>query len=145
MEEEVVEIKDPKAVLAALERAKEDAKKFREQYESLVEETNALKEQVEAAKAERRDIAVRRAVSEAGADADRVMQFLKLDGISYEDGKLVGFDDEFSKLKTALPELFDPKRRVGGRVELETDSKANASKTVTEMQVERLLGHSGRR
>lgn len=133
-----VTIKDPAAVLAALERAKADAKKYREEYEALSAELTPIKEELDTMKSELKTNAVKRAVKDAGADPDRVMQFMKLDGIEYKDGKLDGFDDAFETVKTALPELFDPKRRVGGRADMETGD-ANVQKSVSEMQAERLL------
>jgi hypothetical protein len=141
MSEEDVEIKDPKAVLAALERAKEDAKKYREQYEALAAEHDPVKAELDKVKGYIRDTAIERAIEEAGADPKRVMQFIKTDSIKYADGKLEGFDEEFTKVKTALPELFDPKRRVGGRVESEINGDPNHVKSVSEMQAERLLGN----
>lgn len=137
--EEEVTIENPKAVLAALERAKEDAKKYREQYEALVTETDAMKEELGKMRDGVKADAIRRKVEAEGADPDRVMQFLKTEGIEYKDGELEGFEDNFKALKTALPELFDPKRRVGGKVELETKGENNATKSVTELQVDRLL------
>lgn len=134
-----VEIKDPAAVLAALERAKDDAKKFREQYEALVAETEPIRDELNSIKEERKQDAIKRAVRDAGADPERIMQFLKTDGIEYTDGKLAGFEENFNTLKTALPELFDPKRRVGGKVEAELTGHANHVKSVSEVQAERLL------
>lgn len=142
MEEEAT-IENPKAVLAALERAKEDAKKFREQYEALVAETDPLREELNKMRNDVKTDAIRRKVESEGADPDRVMQFLKTEGIEYKDGELEGFDDNFKTLKTALPELFDPKRRVGGKVELETRGDNNHVKNVSQMQVERLLKNVG--
>lgn len=140
MSEEVQEvtIKDPAAVLAALERAKADAKKYREEYEAITAQLTPIKEELDKMKGEMKTNAVKRAVADAGADPERVMQFLKMDDIDYKAGKLEGFDDAFDTVKTALPELFDPKRRVGGRVELET-GEANHVKSVSELQAERLL------
>lgn len=143
MEDENVQIEDPKAVLAALARAKEDAKKYREQYEGLVAETDSMREELSKMREGVKADAIRRKVEAEGADPERVMQFLKTEGIEYKDGELEGFEDNFKALKNALPELFDPKRRVGGRVELETKGENNAMKSVTELQVERLLRNVG--
>ena len=136
---EEVEIKDPAAVLAALERAKADAKKYREELEALQAETTPIREELDKMRNDMKSNAIKRAVKDAGADPDRIMQFLKVDEIQYKDGELEGFDDAFNTVKTALPELFDPKRRVGGQVELETNGNPNHIKSVTEMQVERLM------
>lgn len=138
MSEEVL-IEDPKAVLAALARAKEDAKRYREELEAMQAEFGPIKEELDSLRGEIKTNAIKRAVAETGADPDRVLQFLKTEDIEYKDGKLEGFDDNFKSLKTALPELFDPKRRVGGKVELETDGKVHHQKSVSELQAEKLL------
>lgn len=57
------EIRDPEAVLAALERAKEDAKKHREQYEALLAEHEPLKAELDSIRADQRNDAIKRAVS----------------------------------------------------------------------------------
>lgn len=138
MSEEVI-IEDPKAVLAALERAKADAKRYREELEAVQAELTPVKEELDAMRGEIKTNAIKRAVKDAGADPERVMQFLKTDGIEYKDGKLEGFEENFKTLKTALPELFDPKRRVGGKVELETDGKVQHQRSTSEIQADRLL------
>lgn len=143
-EVEEVTIENPKAVLAALDRAKEDAKKFREQYEQLVSETEAVRAELTAIQTERKNVLIERAVQDAGADPKRVMQFIKLDGIEYKDGKLEGFEEAFGTVKTALPELFDAKRRVGGKVEGEINGNPNHVKNTSEIQAERLLGNMAR-
>ena len=134
------EIKDPAAVLAALERAKADAKKYREDLEALQAEHEPLKAELGTLKGQMKDSAIKRAIKDAGADPERVYKFLKADGITYNEGNLEGFEEAFSTLKSDLPELFDPKRRVGGRIELETGD-ANIQKSVTEMQVDRLMNN----
>lgn len=134
-----VEIKDPKAVLEALERAKADAKKYREELEALQAEYAPIKEELSKMKDDLKNSAIRRAVEQAGADPDRVLTFLKTDGIEYADGKLQGFDESFGELQKQLPELFDPKRRVGGRVEAEVKGDAQQVKSVSELQAERIL------
>lgn len=134
------EIKDPEAVLAALERAKADAKKYREELEALQAEHEPLKAELDGLRGQLKDNAIKTAIRNAGADPERVTKFLNADSIAYRDGSLEGFDEAFGALKNDLPELFDPKRRVGGRVELET-GKPNIEKSVTEMQVDRLLNN----
>lgn len=133
------EIKDPAAVLAALERAKADAKRYREELEALQADTAPLREELDRLRGDMKSNAIKRAVKDAGADPDRIMQFLKVDDINYKDGSLEGFDEAFNTVKTALPELFDPKRRVGGQVELETNTNPNHIKSVSEMQADKLL------
>lgn len=138
MSEEVT-IENPAAVLAALERAKADAKKYREELEALQAAHEPLVEELNGLKGKAKADAIEAKVRAEGADPKRVMQFLKVDDIEFTNGELKGFEENFSTLKTALPELFDPKRRVGGAVELETSKDANVVKSTSEIQAERLL------
>ena len=150
---EDVEIKDPKAVLEALERAKADAKKFREAFEDL-EKKWADAEQ------ERTEIDARIAEYEAGEarwkemaklfgvksslkhlDADRVLKFIDLDAIDFDDNdSLVGLDDQINKVREDLPELFDDKKRVGAGADAFASGDAPRQMTGTEMQVARIFG-----
>lgn len=150
MSEEVVEIKDPKAVLEALERAKADAKKYREEAEALkgqvdtltgrvseLEENDASKEWKDKYKA----LEVKQALSAKGVkDADRVLKFMDLSSVDYDDeGKLAGFDDAVNKVKADLPELFDPKKRVGGAADLFEKGEVKEKLSGTELQVRKLM------
>lgn len=137
------EIKDPEAVLAALERAKNDAKRYREELESLQTEHATVKEQLDKYQGDLKGTRLRAAIKEAGAEPDRVMRYLKEDDIALTDDGLEGFESEFNRVKTELPELFDPKRRVGGNVEMFPENEANHVKSVSEMQAAKLLGRAG--
>lgn len=133
------QIRDADAVLAALERAKNDAKTYREQLEEAQGELAGLKEQVTEQTNALKDIRLRRYITEQGADPDRVMKYIKADDLTLTKDGLEGFEDEFKRVKEDLPELFDPKRRVGGAVEMHTESDANHVKSVSEMQAAKLL------
>lgn len=133
------EIKDPAAVLAALDRAKDDAKKYREQFEALKAEHEDMSEQLTSIRGKIKDAALSSAIERAGAQPERVLRYMDTDKIEYKDGQLEGFDEAFAALKADLPELFDAKRRVGGKVETEVNNSANSQKSVSEIQAERLL------
>lgn len=138
-----VEIKDPEAVLAALERAKNDAKRYREELEALQTEHTSVKEQLDKYQGDLKGTRLRAAIKEAGAEPDRVMRYLKEEEIALSDDGLEGFEAEFNRVKTELPELFDAKRRVGGNVEMFPENEANHVKSVSEMQAAKLLGRAG--
>lgn len=133
------QIRDADAVLAALERAKSDAKTYREQLEEAQGELAGLKEQLSEQTSALKDTRLRRYITEQGADPDRVMKYIKTDDLTLTKDGLEGFEDEFKRVKEDLPELFDPKRRVGGAVEMHTESDANHVKSVSEMQAAKLL------
>lgn len=142
MSEEVeeVEIKDPKAVLDALERAKADAKKYREEAEALKSEVETLKttlEQPNEWKDRTRDLMIKQ---ELGTGADRLMKFIDMDSITFnDDGDLEGVTEAVAKVKADLPELFDSKRRVGGAADLYEKGETPVRPTGTEAQVSRLM------
>ncbi len=113
------EIKDPAAVLAALDRAKKDAKQFREEKEALeakmaqYEEQNAkfsgklLKERV-----------IQELSKHNIANTERILKFVKFEGLTFDDEfNVLGLDDQIKELKSDFPELFDPKLLVAGKAD----------------------------
>jgi hypothetical protein len=151
MTDENVEIKDPKAVLDALERAKTDAQKARTELEAiqaqsaalakdktdLEEMVKGLKEIDGVWKAKTKELLVTRAL---GGNAERVMKFIDMDSITFdEDDKITGIDEAVAKVKADLPELFDPKRRVGGAADLFDKGEPVKAASGTEAQVKRLF------
>lgn len=117
------EIRDPQAVLDALERAKADAKRYREEAESLTQQLADQRSEFEAQLKTANDTTlelqskvkhsmVESAVRNAKGN-ERVMRFIDLDSINVEDDNLVGFDAALEKVKADLPELFDDKKRAG--------------------------------
>ena len=96
------EIRDPQAVLDALERAKADAKRYREEAESLTQQLADQKTEFEAQLKTANDTTlelqskVKRSMVESAVrnakGNERVMRFIDLDSINVEDDNLVGFD-----------------------------------------------------
>lgn len=125
----------------AVDRYKKENQKFRterDEYKTQVETgEGSVKFKERAIKAE-----AKLAFAGLGIkDADRFIKYLDLEKISVdEEDNLIGLDDEVGRIKGDFPELFDTKRRVGGRVDAAADNPAHVEKSVTEMQVERLLG-----
>ena len=117
------EIRDPQAVLDALDRAKADAKRYREEAESLTQQLADQRSEFEAQLKTANDTNValqskvkRSMVESAVRNAkgnERVMRFIDLDSIDVEDDNLVGFDAALEKVKVDLPELFDDRKRAG--------------------------------
>ncbi|WDS61311.1 scaffolding protein [Satellite phage MiniFlayer] len=138
-------IEDPKAVLAALERAKEESKKF-------LEERNELRKQIDESTAGEeikkwRSRSVKtdaRSALEAKGhkNANRLLDFMDIDSLDYDDkDNLTGLDDQLKAVQDKLPELFDVRKAVGGAA----DSKANSpvEKTVDPLRaaVERAMSN----
>lgn len=124
----------------ALDRYKDENKKFREQrdeYKTAAEGNEANKKlRDRALKAE-----AKLKVAGLGVkDPDRIVKYLSLDGLEFEeDGSVKGLDDAINGVKGDFPELFDPKRRVGGQVDAAADNPVRVEKSATDMQLEKLF------
>lgn len=116
---EETSIEDPKAVLSALERAKNDAKKFREEKEKLEIDLNSKDQRIaEVSGKLLREKIMQQLVSEGIKEPKRVLKFVDFNSLEFDDElEVVGFADQLQKLKEDLPEIFDPKLRVGGQAD----------------------------
>lgn len=143
MENETVEIKDPEALLKAYEQAKKDLVALRDknktlesQVETLSSDTGADTWKARALKAE-----TRLALKDQGVkDVDRLMKFVDTEGLDFDDeGNVTGLTEKLDGLKNDLPEIFDPKRRAGGKADIFADNAVEKSKSTTEAQVDALF------
>lgn len=130
MEEEV---KNPEAVLAELRRAQEDLKALRAEVQSLTTERDSLASKVESSKDDvfrARALAAetKLALNAQGIkDTDRLMKYVGTDGIDFDDeGNVTGIDERLKALRADLPELFDVKRRVGGKADIHANDAVEA-------------------
>jgi hypothetical protein len=125
---------------SALDDFKKENQKFREQRDEFKKaaegnEVNAkLKERALRAEAKLK-------VSELGVkDPERIVKYLKLDTVDFdEEDNVTGLDDSIESVKADFPELFDAKRRVGGKIDAAAANPVKAQKSVTEAQVDRLF------
>lgn len=113
------EIKDPEAVLAALDRAKKDAKQFREEKEALEAKMAQYEEQNAKFSGK---LLKERVIQELGkhniANTERILKFIKFEGLTFDDEfNVLGLDDQIKELKSDFPELFDPKLLVAGKAD----------------------------
>ena len=151
MSEEVT-IDDPKAVLDALERAKADAKKYRERLEELQGEMDALQKEKEDLEGVRdsmgamrdtlRDKKIEEALKLQGiSHPARILKYMDKDKVTLtDDYGIEGLDGAVETVKADFPELFDPKRRVGGAADLFAKGENNIQKSTSEVQADKLLG-----
>ena len=139
--EEVV-IDDPKAVLSALERAKSDAKKLREEKELLVQEMESKNEAIAKYSGTLLKEKIAKKINDEGIkDAGRLLKYFDMDAISFDDDfEIVGFEDQIEKLKNDLPEIFDPKLRVGGQADAGVTASVSTQYTATQLQAMKILG-----
>ena len=140
--EEQVTIEDPKAVLSALERAKSDAKKYREQAEQLESTINEKDTTIAqfSNKLMKQKVA-QKLSSEGIADPERVLKFIDINTLSFDDEfNVIGFEDQFQTLKNDLPEVFDAKLRVGGQADTAVKASVSTTYSATELQAMKILG-----
>lgn len=124
MADETPEIKDPAGLLAAYDQAKADLVEMRKenkQLKSQVETLNTDEFRARALKAE-----TKLALQAQGIkDVDRLMPYIGTEGLDFDDeGAVTGLDDRLKALQKDLPEIFDAKRRVGGKADIHADSPA---------------------
>lgn len=111
------EIKDPAAVLAALEKAKKEAKTRREDNEALKLRIAELEGKGSSDKYKERALKseIKDALKEKGIkNVDGVLKHISLKGIDFdEEDKLIGLEATLQNLKEDIPELFSAKARAG--------------------------------
>jgi len=136
------EIKDPAAVLAALDRAKKDAKQFREEKEAL--EVQIDKYRNENAKYSGkllREKVMQQLAELKLANTDRLFKYLKLDELSFdEELNIVGLEDQIKGIKEDFPELFDPKLLVAGKADSADSTPVDRKISASERQAMAVLG-----
>lgn len=140
--EDSITIEDPKAVLSALERAKNDAKRFREEKESL----ETLLEEKDGKVAKITENLIKQKVieqinKEGIKDSERLLKFVDFDSIQFDDDfNIVGFEDQIKKLKSDLPEIFDAKLRVGGQGDTAIKAEVSTQFSASQLQAAKILG-----
>lgn len=141
------EIQNPEAVLAELRRTQEDLKNLRAELKTVTEERNTLKAAVEENNLPFKDKAIeaetKLALKGLGLDdPDRLMRYIGKDGIDFdENGGLSGLNERIEQLKSDLPELFDVKRRVGGKADIFANDTAEPQKDPLREAVRAAITH----
>jgi hypothetical protein len=139
---ELTEIKDPAAVLAALDRAKKDAKQFREEKDTL--ELQLEKYKTENAKFSSKLLKekVEQKLAELKlGNSDRLLKYLKLDQLSFdEELNVIGLEDQIKGIKEDFPELFNAKLLVGGKADSAESSPVIKTTSASERQALAVLG-----
>ncbi len=123
MTDETPEVRDPAALLAAYDKAKQDLVALRSEHKALQDQVaNATPDEfrARALKAE-----TKLALQAQGIkDVDRLMPYIGTDGLDFDaDGKVTGLDDRLTSLRKDLPEVFDPKVRAGGKADIFADGQ----------------------
>jgi hypothetical protein len=139
---ESAEIKDPAAVLAALDRAKKDAKQFREEKEALEIEIDKYRNENAKYSGKLLKEKVMQQLAELKlANTDRLFKYLKLDELSFdEELNIVGLEDQIKGIKEDFPELFDPKLLVAGKADSADSTPVDRKISASERQAMAVLG-----
>ncbi len=139
---EEVTIEDPKAVLSALERAKNDAKRFREEKEKLESDLNNKEELISQYSSNLLREKIKQRLSEEGIkDSSRVLKFMDMNSLQFDENlDVIGFEDQMEKLRNDLPEIFDPKLRVGGQADAAVQASVSTSYSASQLQAMKILG-----
>lgn len=139
---ETPEIKDPKAVLDALDRAKADAKRFREEKEALEESLNSKDQKIAEYSGRLLRDQVKRSIAELNlTNSDRILKYIDFNKLDFDsEFNITGLNDQITGLKQDFPELFDPKLLVGGKADSADANVVNAKLSVSERQARMLLG-----
>ncbi len=138
-----VEIKDPVAVLAALDRAKADAKKFRTEKEAIEQEIVATKEKASLIQTKLKNDKIIRSLMDNGVpNADKLLKYIKTSEIELtDDFEINGLDIQLESLKTDFPELFDPKMIVAGKADSGVSTTVDSPLSASELQAKYVLGN----
>ena len=136
------EIKDPKAVLDALDRAKKDAKKFRLEKETLEKELLDLKSSSQQMHNKLINEKISKHLSALGIqNSDRLMKYIKSEVLTLDESmELIGLDEQITSLKSDFPELFDPKYIVGGKADGGNREPIDAKLSASQLQAKMVLG-----
>jgi len=135
------EIRDPKAVLDALDKAKAEAKKFRLEKEALEQQINETSAKASQVQAKLLNEKINKHLSELGIQhGEKLSKYLKLDTLSLtEDFEVAGLDEQIAILKTDFPELFDPKFIVAGRADAGVTTPVEVMSSASDLQAKLVL------
>lgn len=137
------EVKDPHGLLKAYNKLKDDVAELRvenKRLQSVVDETG------EEAVNKWKDRAVKQAArsaleGEGIKDADRILKYITLEGVDFDDNdSITGLDEKLTDVRKDFPELFDKKRRAGSNsADIHQNEAPKRVLTPTEAQVARMF------
>lgn len=135
------EIRDPKAVLEALDKAKAEAKKFRLEKEALETQMNESISKISQYQSKLMMEHVNKHLASLGiAHGDKLNKYIKMDALTLtEDFEVAGLDEQINVLKTDFPELFDPKFIVAGKADSGVSASLEVPQTASDFQARMVL------
>ena len=135
-------IEDAKAVLSALECAKNDAKKFREEKEKLEIDLNSKNQTIaEYSGKLLKEKITQKLAAEGLKDPKRFLKFIDTVKLEFDENyEVLGLEEQLENLKQDLPEIFDPKLRVGGQADTAIRASVSTQYSATQLQAAKILG-----
>ena len=136
------EIKDPAAVLAALDRAKKDAKQFRVEKEDLETQLKSWQEHSSKVQSKLIQDKVLGHIQSLGIqNSDRLLKYININSLVLNDDlEIEGLNEQIETLKTDFPELFDPKLLVGGKADAGNVTPVDTKMSASQIQAKLVLG-----
>jgi poly-D-alanine transfer protein DltD len=134
-------IRDPQAVLAALERYKQEAQKNREERDIAQQRVSELESDETANKFKERMVqteAKSRLMALGIKEPERLVKYIDTKTIELDGDEIKGLDEAISGVRTDFPELFDVKKRAGG-IE-RTNDENTTQRSTSELQAAKMLG-----
>lgn len=135
------EIRDPKAVLDALDKAKAEAKKFRLEKEALETQVQESISKISQFQSKLLMEHVNKHLSSLGIqNGEKLSKYIKMDSLSLtEDFEVAGLDEQVATLKSDFPELFDPKFIVAGKADGGIKTAVEVPQSATDLQAKLIL------
>jgi len=136
------EIRDPEAVLAALDRAKKDAKESRLEKERLEQELQKQSDELVKYSGKLLREKIEKELSKLNiSNSDRVLKYLNTANLTFDDDfNIIGLDDQIKEMKKDFPELFDPKLLVGGKADAGATQSVEKKVSTSELLAKIAMG-----
>lgn len=124
-----------------IDESNAEAKKFREQRDEFKAQAESGEANV-ALKSRALKAEAKLQISVLGVkDPDRIVKYLDLSAVEFDDdGNLSGLDTAIDTVKADFPELFDAKRRVGGKVDSAANQEVKVQRDPAAEAIDRALG-----
>jgi hypothetical protein len=137
-------INDPKAVLDALDRAKSDAKKFREEKEKLEIDLNSKDQRIaEFSGKLLHEKVIQKLSTEGLKEPKRFIKYIDTLKLDFDENfEITGLDEQLEQLKQDFPEIFDAKVRVGGQADTAIKASVSTQYSASQLQAAKILGRN---
>lgn len=117
------EVRDPAALLAAYNTLKADMKATAEERDSLKKQVQSLSKDEFRLKALTAEAKL--ALAQQGIKDERAFKLVGTEGLDFgEDGSVTGLKERVAELTKEWPEVFDAKRRAGGKADIHAKDNA---------------------